>query len=134
MKSFFIGIFWLIVFFIVFSMFNSLIDHATTTPEQKAAKAEREQQALADRTRKGFHCLSDWDGSSRSVIRVVKQRLKDPESFEHIKTRITPVNDKGNHLVYMDYRAKNSFGGYVVDTAVATISNSCNNVSLVVTE
>lgn len=82
----------------------------------------------AEDRRKGFHCLSGWDGSHREVVRRVKSRLRDPDSFEHIETRITP-NKNGEHTVIMQYRAKNGFGGMTVGSALATIANSDCSVS-----
>lgn len=87
------------------------------TPEQKAKAAAEDRQ-------KGFHCLSSWDGSHRVVVKYVEERLRDPDSFEHIETRITPVNENGEHMLIMKYRAKNGFGGMSVGAAMATIENS----------
>lgn len=89
------------------------------TPEQKAEDRQ-----------KGFHCLSAWDGSHREVVRRVERRLRDPDSFEHIETKITP-NQNGKHRLIMEYRARNGFGGMTVGTAVATIANSDCSVSSV---
>ena len=50
--------------------------------------------------------------------------MRDPDSFEHIETRITPVSDKGTHQLVMKYRAKNGFGGITVGSAIATIDNA----------
>lgn len=50
----------------------------------------------------------------------VIQSLKDPDSFEHIGTQFW---DKDDYLiVLMKYRAKNSFGGYVVSSVRANVS------------
>jgi hypothetical protein len=61
--------------------------------------------------------FSSWDGSHIKLERLVKSNLKDPGSYEHIETKYA---DKETHLiVIMKYRAKNSFGGYVVNTVTA---------------
>jgi len=91
--------------------------------ELKRLKAEEEGREAANKKRKGFHCLSAWDGSHRGVENYIKDRLKDPGSFEHIETRITPVSPEGTHSLTMKYRAKNGFGGYTVGAAVAVVSN-----------
>lgn len=91
----------------------------------QAAKAAEE----ADERRKGFHCLSGWDGSQRALVEWTKDNLNDPGSFEHDETRITPVDADGNHTVIMDYRAKNGFGGVVRGAIMAKINSS--NCSLV---
>lgn len=94
---------------------------ACTAPsaEEQAASAAKE----AEDKRKGFHCLSDWDGSSQELVRQVKAQLRDPESFEHAETLIAPVKN-GQHAVTMRYRARNGFGGMNVGTAIGTISNA----------
>jgi len=92
-----------------------------------AAKAKK----VAEEKRKGFHCLSGWDGSHRDIVRATKKQLRDPKSFEHIETRVTPVKDF-KHTLYMNYRAKNGFGGMAVGTVVATYSNaSCNIFTII---
>lgn len=47
--------------------------------------------------RKGFHCLSRWDGSLDELVAQVKQAMGDPKSFEHAETRVAPVDSKGLH-------------------------------------
>jgi hypothetical protein len=90
-----------------------------TAPDPKVAAANE-----AEKKRKGFHCLSAWDGSHRDVVRSLKRSLRDPDSFEHEETRITPVDDKGNHTLLMTYRARNGFGGMNIGKLAATVRNS----------
>ena len=101
--------------------------------EQEEAEADRAEQAakekakLAEKSeekRKGFHCLSGWDGSNRGVVAALKDNLRDPDSFEHAETRLTPVNKQGEHLLIMKYRAANGFGGMNIGHLMATIQNS----------
>ena len=77
----------------------------------------------AEERRKGFHCLSSLDGNHRRVVQEVKDYLNDPDSFEAIVTRISPVSGDGNHFLTMDYRARNSFGAMVKAQATATVEN-----------
>lgn len=90
----------------------------------EASKAAAEREAAADKQRSGFHCLSSWDGSHRELVNALKKTLRDPDSFEHIETRITPVNDKGFHVLMMNYRARNGFGGMNIGKLAATVKNS----------
>jgi hypothetical protein len=94
--------------------------------QQKAKHAEIVKQVELEKKQKGFHCLSGWDGSHTSVVRWIKNNLKDPDSYQHKETRITPVMKDGKHVLVMEYRAKNSFGGYVINSVMATVDNdSC---------
>lgn len=102
----FLGILWVV---------GSCSEDKPDSPQVAAEKAEEK--------RKGFHCLSAWDGSHRGVVREVKSRLRDPNSFEHDETRITPVDEDGFHTLIMKYRARNGFGGMVGGYATARISN-----------
>lgn len=96
-------------------------------------EAERSLAAAAKgyERRKGFHCLSGWDGSHSGFKRQVKLMMRNPSSFEHISTRVTPTNDEGVHTVLMEYRAENGFGGMTVGAAVGEFSNaSCDNFTV----
>lgn len=79
---------------------------------------------------KGFHCLSSWDGSHRDLKNTIEKASRNPDSFEHIETKITPVNERGEHRVFMSYRGENGFGGMargmvsaVVDTKTCAVTN-----------
>ena len=106
------------------------------TPEEKARKAERaklERQAeefkKAEERRKGFHCLSSWDGSHDEFELLVKRRMNDPDSFEHVGTRVTPVqSETGRHGIIMEFRGKNAFGGVITNTAIGSYSPDCSPI------
>ena len=92
------------------------------------AKLEAEK---AENKRKGFHCLSSWNGAHKAIVRATEKHLKDPDSFEHIETRVTPVDKNFKHSLYMQYRAKNGFGGMSIGTVVAQYSNTdCYNFTI----
>lgn len=106
------------------------------TPEEKAQREAREAQESAEREArnaenhyKGFHCLRLRDGSHRGFVRLVEDQLVDPDSFEHIETRVSPMIEVvgsdvfGTHAINMRFRAKNSFGGYVINTAFGRYQN-----------
>ena len=78
---------------------------------------------LSEGERKGLHCLSSWDGSHRGIKTFVRDRLRDPSSFDHVETRILPIDNQGEHRLVMTYRAKNGFGGTNVERALARITN-----------
>lgn len=86
-------------------------------PKAPPTAAELRQQKIENQ-------FSGWDGSHRHLERSVKASLKDPDSYQHIETR---YKDNGDSIsVFMNYRAKNSFGGYVVNTVVAKYDLSGN--------
>lgn len=79
-----------------------------TAPEAALTPEQQRQQKIDAQ-------FSGWDGAHRSLERSVKAGLKDPDSYQHIESR---YGDKGDYiLVRMEFRAKNSFGGYVVNVA-----------------
>tara|TARA_E500000305_G_C4029093_1_gene243677 strand:- start:9912 stop:10556 length:645 start_codon:yes stop_codon:yes gene_type:complete len=90
--------------------------------ERREAEAREEQEER----RKGFHCLSAWDGSHQVFKRSVRDSMRNQSSFEHMETRITPVNEKGQHTLLMKYRAENGFGGMNVGVATGLVdSKTC---------
>lgn len=94
--------------------------NSSETPEEKQ---QREAKAAEDR-RTGMHCLSPWDGSNTSFVDQVKAKLRDPDSFEHVETRISPADKDGDHTILMQYRAKNGFGGTNNPTATGFVKQS----------
>ncbi|MGE5563140.1 MAG: hypothetical protein ACM3ZV_07490 [Bacillota bacterium] len=93
--------------------------------ESAEEKAAREKQAAEDKAN-GFDCLSAWDGSNRSVVDQVKDQLRDPDSFKHVETRITPPDKSGMHTVIMRFSSKNGFGGVNQGIATAKVDAHCD--------
>ncbi len=60
---------------------------------------------------------SAWDGSVPGVERYLQMTLKDPDSYKGIEWSPIAKNCDG-YSVRHKYRAKNSFGGYVIDETV----------------
>ncbi|MEP9373861.1 hypothetical protein [Mesorhizobium sp. KR1-2] len=92
--------------------------------EQERTREEARQQATLERQRSGRHCLSSWDGSPRRLVAAVKGSLRNPSSFEHIASSITPRNERGEHEVVMEYRAQNGFGGVSLGVATALVRSA----------
>ena len=57
---------------------------------------------------------SGWDGSVWQVENYLKENLKDPDSFDAIEWSPIVRNCDG-HMVRVKYRARNSFGGMVIE-------------------
>lgn len=74
----------------------------------------------------GAECLSFWDASAPQLVDLVKARLRDPESFEHIDTRLYPPSHGLSTLV-MKFRSRNGFGGMEEGVATGTLNpNNCD--------
>lgn len=111
------------------------------TPEGKAARLKMQQTEQSEASMEaakvkavkdtGRECLTKWDGSHRALVDAVEQRLRNPSSFEHIETSITPVDEKGQHRVVMRYRAENGFGGMNVEAVTASVEyDTCRLVQV----
>lgn len=59
----------------------------------------------------------NYDGSFTPLVVEVIKSLKDPDSFEHIETKVMDRED--NLFITMKYRARNSLGGMVIEQASA---------------
>ena len=104
----------MLILFIVFLILKALIP---SSPEEQATRAAENAIKEAKIREYGHQCLSAWDGSHWEAIRILKENLRDPDSFEHMETSTSRVNDAGNHRLIMRYRAKNGFGGFAISTA-----------------
>lgn len=89
------------------------------------------KQDLADARKAGFHCLSKWSGENASASDAIRATLRDPDSLKIVSTRISPVNAKGKHLVFIDYRARNGFGGMNSGKAVAEVDQGSCKATLI---
>ena len=95
-----------------------------TRAAEKDEKARRLAAEQKEHRHSGFHCLSGWNGAHSKLLRHFRANgIKDPDSFEHIRTTITP-NENGWHRLRMDFRARNSFGGMVVGTVKANVNHA----------
>lgn len=94
------------------------------TPDKPKAPA-RPLTAAEQRTQEIEKQFSAWNGAHRDLERRVKTALKDPDSYEHIETKYVDNGAKGISVL-MKYRAKNSFGGYVVESIIASYDNAGN--------
>ena len=70
--------------------------------------------------------FNPWDGSHLELTKVIKSNLKDPDSFEHIETTYLIQGD--SMIVQTKYRAKNSFGGVVVESVTAITDKETGTV------
>lgn len=112
----------------------SCVSGPAETPEERRVREANERLEAAEDKMKGFHCLSNWDGSHSAFRDAVQDRMRDPDSFEHMETRVTPVSAEGTHTIFMKYRARNGFGGMNVGTAVGTYKNSDCSFTLIAVE
>lgn len=102
--------------------------------QRERADELREKQRVADkaadeaaRERSGTNCLSWWYDYYAPLVKYVKTNTRNPKTFEHIRTTILPVDEKGEHLVVMKYRAENVYGGMNIEFISAIIDhNSCD--------
>lgn len=70
---------------------------------------------------------SSWDGSVRQVKSWLKDNLKDPGSLEFVEwSPVVKLAKNQGFAVRAKYRAKNSFGGFVVENKVFSLDSSGN--------
>lgn len=72
--------------------------------------------------------FSVWDGSNTHLVDLIKKNLNDNKSFSHVSTTYV---DKADYLVIkMTYRAKNSFGGVILQNVTAKSDYKTNTISV----
>lgn len=86
--------------------------------EEEIAKrlAEKEESKRQAEIQKKIDKQFGSDGSHSAFRRYIKKNLKDPSSFKYMDTKAYKLSEN-EIVVIMKYRAKNSFGGYTIETA-----------------
>lgn len=64
---------------------------------------------------------SEWDGSVSQVKDWMRENLKDPDSVQYISWGKVENGPDGTKSVVVKYRAKNSFGGYDIETTAFSL-------------
>lgn len=72
---------------------------------------------------------SAWDGSVYQVKNYLKKNLKDPDSYEGIEWSNVVDNGNGTYTVRHKYRARNSFGGMVIENWIFELDENGNVTS-----
>lgn len=111
-----------LTFFLVLLIGGCAVKACIPDSKEETARKARE---TAENKEKGFHCLSSWDGSHRQFVAATKRLLNDPDSFDHVETRVTRRNASGKHEIYMEFSAKNAFGGRIKNVAIGAYNTSC---------
>ena len=85
---------------LIFSSVYSNIQSSLETPEQKAQK-EKEK-------------VDEWYSSTSqySCESNLKEKLREPGSYERDGDFTTPANDGSKKVITWKFRARNGFGGY----------------------
>lgn len=73
---------------------------------------------------------NSWDGSVRQVEKYLKNALKDPKSYESIEWSEVQ-KDGSNYKVRHKYRAKNSFGGYVISNQIFILNRQGEVINVI---
>ena len=95
-------------------------------------KLKKEQQKREDAKKVRIE-NSPWDGSVYQVKKYVKSNLKDQSSYESIEWSPVQKTEKG-YVVRHKFRAKNSFGGYVVEEYIITLNDNGDVIDVIKTE
>ena len=74
------------------------------------------------------NCINEFYGRCTDLMLYTKDRLKDPESFEHIST--SAYQKKKYTIVTMKFRAKNSYGGYSISVIKAKMNEDCEVIEV----
>jgi hypothetical protein len=82
-----------------------------------AGSTEGDGDGTASSSPRAVVTNSAWDGSVWQVERYLKRELlKDPDSYQSIEWSQVRKTEGGGYMVRHKFRARNSFGGYVVSS------------------
>jgi hypothetical protein len=106
---------------------------AAAARAKQKAEVERAARARAacdaELRRKAVVFNSAWDGSVYQVEQYLKRRLKDPDSFDAIGWGAVSRSCTG-YTVGVRYRARNSFGGMVIEEQFFDLDTAGNVTSM----
>jgi len=108
---------------------------AALAAEQARQKAVRDRtdrarsECQAEMQRRSVVINSGWDGSVYQVVQYLKHHLKDPDSFDAIDWGRVDRSCAG-YTVQVRYRARNSFGGMVIETREFQLDTAGNVISM----
>jgi hypothetical protein len=100
-----------------------------SSSEMPSAKSGSEQvnkirnaiPITAEREKELSKYFSVWNGSHIKLKKLLKEKLDDPDSFDHAKTTYWDYGDRVR--VEMEYRTKNKFGALVKSEALGWFNN-----------
>jgi hypothetical protein len=99
-----------------FEVYEQLIKLAPDNEKYQEKYAYYDQKM--ERVRSIKKQFSEFDGSHYQFEKYIKSKMKNPDSYEHVKTVYW---DKGDHiLVQTTYRGTNSFNATVTETEEKT--------------
>ncbi|MCG8451680.1 MAG: hypothetical protein MI717_00685 [Spirochaetales bacterium] len=122
---------------------KSYFDDKTEAEEARIEQERRSNLSPYDRAKEDFvSMLSEFNGSYIDLIVYTQSIINDPKSFEHVRTRYRIDNIKENpddediFLMYlqMDFRARNAFGGMVINTIEAYVDSKGRIISAEIME
>lgn len=103
---------------LVVCMIIGLVIVEVTTVEEEVPTEVKVEKELS-RDEKIAQQFSTFDGRHFILARTIASQLKDPGSFQHVRTSYREA--EGTLTVLMVYRAKNSFGALVRASVMATV-------------
>lgn len=90
-------------------------------------REKRQQRDSEEMVKRQF---SSWDGSHRAFVKIIKNNMHDPSSFDHVETKYRVEKDRGKIFVRMKYRGKNAFGQVVLNQNSAYFDLEGNFIEL----
>jgi hypothetical protein len=91
-----------------------------TCPEEYKREFSRKQPA------RSAVVNNAWNSGVQQVTDYLKRNLKDPKSLDVIEWSPVEKRSDGGYQVRCKYRAKNSFGGYVISNQVFIMDSNGN--------
>lgn len=113
---------------------STLIDEEVVNSRKEIKAMEKQalkQKEEHEKRMRKFEekCLSSWNGSHRELVKLVKQNMNNPKSFEHVETRYGVTGDYAG--IVMVYRGTNAFGAIVTNSIKAKVSlDDCSLISV----
>lgn len=115
--------------------FNQLPKHERDSIlfiRQKEKELQAAQKQKEERQEHIQSMFSSIDGSNMAITDYLKQKLDDPDSYEHVETKWVERQDR--LIIYTTFRANNRFGAKIKQVVKAEVSLNNELLSMEVVE
>ena len=118
-----------VLLFLIFAVGSVDDSGSSSSSSSKSSSSKSNSSRPKTRTEIIEQQFSAWDGSHRSLTKLIKESMNDPDSYDHVETVYW---DKGDHLIVRTtFRGKNAFGGVVKNWVKAKVDLNGNVIEVI---
>ena len=104
----------LVLFIVLVAIIYGFSQCGRSHSPETSSQPKTTEELKKERIECGF---STWDGSHKALTKLIKEKMNDPGSYQHVQTFYAEIG--GNLRVTTTFRGKNAFGALVLNRVIA---------------